>query len=55
MTDEERCVKNEKITDSENDSFYSEENLDHLIKSIQQLNDGKGIAHELIEDAEPKN
>lgn len=40
---------------SENDSFYSEENLDHLVKSIQQLNDGKGIAHELIEDAEPKN
>lgn len=29
--------------------FYSAENMAHLKKSIENLNDGKGIEHELIE------
>ena len=32
------------------DPFYSASNQAHLMKSIQQLNEGKGTAHELIED-----
>ena len=31
------------------DPFYSEANVAHLKKSIQELRDGKGTAHELIE------
>lgn len=34
---------------SNNDPFYSEENQKILLKSIQQLKDGKGTIHELIE------
>jgi DNA-damage-inducible protein J len=34
----------------DNDPFYSSSNQLHLTKSIQQLKDGKGTAHELIED-----
>ena len=32
------------------DPFYSTSNQLHLIKSLQQLRDGKGTAHGLIED-----
>ena len=32
------------------DPFYSTSNQLHLIKSLQQLRDGKGTAHDLIED-----
>jgi len=32
-----------------NDSFYSESNMNVLIKSIKQLEEGKGVEHELIE------
>ncbi len=31
------------------DPFYSAENMAHLKKSIENLNAGKGIEHELIE------
>lgn len=31
------------------DPFYSAENMVHLKKSIENLNNGKGIEHELIE------
>ena len=31
------------------DSFYSESNMNALAKSIKQLEEGKGIEHELIE------
>ena len=31
------------------DPFYSEENMTHLKKAIKDLEDGKGIEHELIE------
>ena len=34
------------------DPFFSATNQAHLLKSIQQLNEGKGTAHELIEDDE---
>lgn len=34
------------------DPFYSTSNQVHLLRSIQQLRDGKGTAHELIEDAD---
>ena len=33
----------------ESDPFYSEANQAHLMKSIQELQEGKGKAHELIE------
>lgn len=32
------------------DPFYSTSNQLHLMKSVQQLRDGKGTSHELIED-----
>ena len=32
------------------DPFYSVSNQLHLMKSVQQLKDGKGTVHELIED-----
>jgi DNA-damage-inducible protein J len=32
------------------DPFYSASNQQHLMKSIQQLRDGNGTPHELIED-----
>ena len=32
------------------DPFYSTSNQRHLTKSLQQLRDGKGTAHDLIED-----
>ena len=32
------------------DPFYSASNQRHLLKSVQQLRDGKGTVHELIED-----
>lgn len=31
------------------DPFYSESNQKHLMKAIQELRDGKGTAHDLIE------
>lgn len=31
------------------DPFYSRENMERLEKSVQQLKDGKGTEHELIE------
>ena len=32
------------------DPFFSTSNQLHLMKSLQQLRDGKGTAHDLIED-----
>ena len=34
------------------DPFYSTSNQLHLMKSIQQLRDGKGTIHDLIEDTD---
>ena len=34
------------------DPFYSAENMTHLRKSIENLNNGKGVIHEIIEDDE---
>jgi len=31
------------------DNFHSESNMNFLMESIKQLNDGKGVEHELIE------
>ena len=31
------------------DPFYSHENVAYIMKSIQELREGKGISHELIE------
>lgn len=31
------------------DPFYSESNMEHLRRSIEALNAGKGVEHELIE------
>lgn len=31
------------------DSFYSESNINYIKKSVQELREGKGTAHELIE------
>ena len=31
------------------DPFYSNENVAYIMKSIQELKEGKGVAHELIE------
>ena len=32
------------------DPFYSESNLKHLREGIKELNAGRGVSHELIED-----
>ncbi len=42
-----RCVDAVK---ENSDPFYSEINQSHLMKAIQQLKEGKGVAHELIEE-----
>lgn len=31
------------------DPFYSEKNMEHLLRGIEALNSGKGVEHELIE------
>ncbi len=31
------------------DPFYSKKNIDYIMKSVQELKDGKGTPHELIE------
>lgn len=31
------------------DPFYSETNQDYILKSINELREGKGTAHELLE------
>jgi DNA-damage-inducible protein J len=38
-----------EITADPSDSFYSETNMNVLKKSIKQLEEGKGVEHELIE------
>ncbi|WP_293702524.1 type II toxin-antitoxin system RelB/DinJ family antitoxin [uncultured Parasutterella sp.] len=32
------------------DPFYSASNMKHLLRGIAQLNEGKGVEHEIIED-----
>lgn len=39
----------EITTIDENDTFYSQKNLEHLKKSIEMLEQNKGTKHELIE------
>ena len=34
----------------ENDAFYSESNMRFLREGMEQLNSGKGVQHELIEE-----
>lgn len=34
------------------DPFYSASNQEHLLKSIQELKEGKGTVHDLIEDTD---
>ena len=34
---------------AETDPFYNEANISALMESIKQLNEGKGVEHELIE------
>ena len=34
------------------DPFYGAANQAHLMKAVQQLNEGKGTVHELIEDTD---
>lgn len=41
-----RVDANDKI---ELDAFFTEPNLSHVKKSVQELRTGKGTAHELIE------
>jgi DNA-damage-inducible protein J len=33
------------------DPFYDRENQEYILKSVRELRDGKGAAHELIEDS----
>lgn len=37
------------------DLFFSEENLEHLKKSIQELRDGKETIHDLIDEDDEQN
>lgn len=37
---------------AESDPFLTEPNLSHIKKSVQELRDGKGTAHDLIDDNE---
>lgn len=36
-------------TNNEQDPFYSQENMEYLKKSVQELREGKGTKHELLE------
>ncbi len=40
--------KSAKIDDDDDDHFYSEANMEHLRKSIAQLESGQVIEHELV-------
>lgn len=42
----------DKVNTTESDSFYTEPNLSHIKKSVQELRDGKGTVHDLIDDNE---
>lgn len=37
---------------TESDPFFTEPNLSHIKKSVQELRDGKGTVHDLIDDDE---
>ena len=39
-------------TNNEQDPFYSQENMEYLKKSVQELREGKGTTHELLEEEE---
>ena len=39
-------------TNNEQDPFYSQENMEYLKKSAQELREGKGTKHELLEEEE---
>jgi len=34
----------------EEDPFYSESNVAHILRGVKALDEGKGVEHELIED-----
>jgi len=42
-------LKKQLEISTETDPFYNESNMKILIKSIKQLEEGKGVEHELIE------
>ena len=49
----ETVVKEQRIPFSiQYDSFYSKENMDYLKQAAQDMNDGKGVEHSLIEEDE---
>lgn len=39
-------------TNNEQDPFYSQENMEYLKNSVQELREGKGTKHELLEEEE---
>ena len=39
-------------TNNEQDPFYSQENMEYLKKSVQELREGKGTKRELLEEEE---
>lgn len=42
----------DKENTAKSDSFFTEPNLSHIKKAVQELRDGKGTAHDLIADNE---
>lgn len=42
----------EKENTAESDSFFTEPNLSHIKKNVQELRNGKGTVHDLIDDNE---
>ena len=45
-------MKQTTITDTtdKKDPFFSKTNIEHVIKSVQELRENKGTIHELIEE-----
>lgn len=37
---------------TDDDLFYSKSNVEFILRGIAQLNAGKGVVHELLEDEE---
>ena len=45
-----QTLQNWTSQESDEDLFYSKSNITHLERGVKALNEGKGVAHELIEE-----
>lgn len=51
--DNKNQLEKECISKDSDDAFFKEPNLSHIKKSLKELRDGKGTAHDLLSEDEP--